>query len=103
MTDDPFAEMHSALFGAFGKPAQYKPDADSALVPVTVIDDRNMTKWADSVNVAGASAILSIDATTIGARPNRGAYVQLGSGKAWWIEGTEIDDGSAYVCRAVDA
>jgi len=99
---DPFADMHSTVFDVLGQPAQYKANSAVPAVPVTVVPDLNMTRWADTVNVVGASAMLNIKADGID-RPNRGAHLQLDSGKAWWIEGTEIDDGYAYACRAVDA
>lgn len=100
---DPFADMHNAAFGILADAAQYTESPGSDPVSVGVVVDRNLARWADTINVTGASAVVTIPASTISTTPPRGARLDMDTGDAWLVERCEIDDGHAYVCRVVDA
>jgi len=92
MSSDPFSTMVNHIFDALGRSAEYQePDAVET-TSCKVILTYDLTQWGDEIRVQNDMAMVSVRKSEIEARPRRGDFFTLATGRQYLVERVMTSD-----------
>ena len=98
--DTAFDSAHVAIGAAYAVPAVYTPlDGDEA--PVSVVIERDLTRYGDTLDVSNASAIIGCFVSEVPLRPRRGSVFTLENSEEFVVDSIASSDGQMHKCLVV--